>query len=321
MQPTEKRGTDRATPRRLAGVALCFLLAAAAASFPVMADQVVYFVNGKAMTVKTIEKGPKITVLEVEGGGRIGVPTLQIDRIEDLNVSPPPATVPVTAIIQQQPAPQQTAPAQVAVATPAGQAAAGPQAPAAGPGAGGKALGNGNLPAPPALGVGSDDPGDGAARPGGLRMPGQSGMYGPGAQAGPQGAASRYNGALGNPSALQRRQRANFGRGRPGAQPGAATYYQPGAPGQGTQPPGNSGQPAAGQGNGQAAPPPPAAGASAGNGQQSAPPPQAPTPPPQAQPQPPPPNPDPGQNDQGADDAGSDDSQQQGSSDGGSNQN
>jgi hypothetical protein len=52
MQPTEKRGTDRATPRRLAGVALCFLLAAAAASFPVMADQVVYFVNGKANTVK-----------------------------------------------------------------------------------------------------------------------------------------------------------------------------------------------------------------------------------------------------------------------------
>ncbi len=48
-----------------------------------LADQIVYFQNGKAIMVKSIEKGDKLTILEVEGGGKIGVPTSQIVRIED----------------------------------------------------------------------------------------------------------------------------------------------------------------------------------------------------------------------------------------------
>ncbi len=65
------------------------------------ADQVVYFVNGKAIIVKSLEKGGKFTVLEMEGGGRIGVPTDQIAKIEDYVVSAP---------VVVQAAPQQTAP-------------------------------------------------------------------------------------------------------------------------------------------------------------------------------------------------------------------
>ena len=334
MRSTEKLGTIRGVSRRHAGVACCVVLAAAASGLPAMADQVVYFVNGKAMTVKSVEKGPKVTVLEVEGGGRIGVPTLQIERIEDLTVSPPPATMPATAIIQPPPAPQApgaqppaaqpTGPSQAAVGTTAPQAAPPQQPPAVGPSSGGKVQGNGNLPGPSALSVGPDEPED--ARPGGLKTPGQAGVYAPGGQDRSEGAASRYNGGLGNPAGLQRRLRPNLGHGRPGTQPNSGVYYRPG---QGNQAPGNNGQPAAGQqpgqtpngqGNGQGSAAP-SSGSAAGSGQQSAPPAQAPAPPPQAQPQPPPQDPDPGQNDPGADDAGSDDSQQQGSSDGGSNQN
>jgi len=68
---------------------------------PAAADQVVYFVNGKAITVKKVERGDRLTILEIDGGGRIGVPTAQIDRIEELQLSPqstavvaPPAAVP-----------------------------------------------------------------------------------------------------------------------------------------------------------------------------------------------------------------------------------
>ena len=57
------------------------------ASAVVRADQIVYFVNGKAMTVKAVEKGERFTTLEMEGGGRIGVPTDQIVRIEEYQVS------------------------------------------------------------------------------------------------------------------------------------------------------------------------------------------------------------------------------------------
>ncbi|MGH9749258.1 MAG: hypothetical protein ACRD6R_04975, partial [Candidatus Polarisedimenticolia bacterium] len=96
--------------------AATFLGAAGAAS----ADQIVYFVNGKAMMVRSVEKGEKFTVLEVEGGGRIGVPTEQIARIEEYQVSPPQAPaqtalVPVPAAVfapaaMQAPAPGQAAP-------------------------------------------------------------------------------------------------------------------------------------------------------------------------------------------------------------------
>ena len=60
------------------------------------ADQVVYFVNGKAIMVKSVEKGDKFTVLEMDGGGRMGVPTEQIVRIEEYEVSA--AGAPVAAI-------------------------------------------------------------------------------------------------------------------------------------------------------------------------------------------------------------------------------
>jgi hypothetical protein len=114
-QPKKRNGTNamksrkrtrRTTDHRLRA-GLAFLAATALLSVPALADQIVYFVNGKAMTVKSIEKGAKFTVLEVDGGGRVGVPTDQIARIEDLEtISPyvaqapaaqaavPPAAVP-----------------------------------------------------------------------------------------------------------------------------------------------------------------------------------------------------------------------------------
>jgi hypothetical protein len=59
------------------------------------ADQIVYFANGKAIQVKSVESQDKFTILEMEGGGKIGVPTEQIARIEDLTVpSPAPAVLP-----------------------------------------------------------------------------------------------------------------------------------------------------------------------------------------------------------------------------------
>ncbi len=69
-------------------VAAAVLLVAGAFSLAI-ADQVVYFSNGKAMMVKKIETGDLITILEIEGGGRIGVPTSQIVRIEEYAVSKP----------------------------------------------------------------------------------------------------------------------------------------------------------------------------------------------------------------------------------------
>src|SRR5213594_2880710 len=83
---------------------LAMLLSCAAASFA-FADQVVYFVNGKAIMVKSVEKGDKFTVLEMDGGGRIGVPTDQISRIEDYAVSEPVATPPQMAAVPAPPAP------------------------------------------------------------------------------------------------------------------------------------------------------------------------------------------------------------------------
>jgi len=98
------------------------------------ADQVVYFVNGKAIMVKSVEKGEKFTILEMDGGGRIGVPTDQISKIEDFAVSEP---VPVQAAV---------APPQVvsAVVPPLPARPAGPSTPISptsmtpGPGIGGR---------------------------------------------------------------------------------------------------------------------------------------------------------------------------------------
>jgi len=86
----------------LAAALLCASLA------PSFADQIVYFVNGKAITVKSVEKGEKFTVLEMEGGGRVGVPTDQIARIEDYVVTEPVAA-PVAAPVAQAAPPSQAA--------------------------------------------------------------------------------------------------------------------------------------------------------------------------------------------------------------------
>jgi len=111
---------------------------------PAAADQVVYFVNGKAMTVKKVEKGDRITILEVDGGGRIGIPSEQIDRIEDLVLSnpapavaaPPSPLLPAGGIgPQAQPASTVTTTAATGVAAPPPTAAAGA---AVGPMIGGK---------------------------------------------------------------------------------------------------------------------------------------------------------------------------------------
>ena len=86
------------------------LLLAGAFSLAI-ADQVVYFSNGKAIMVKKIEVRDSITILEIEGGGRIGVPTAQIVRIEEYAVSkpddvrPPAAQQPRTAARAQPAAP------------------------------------------------------------------------------------------------------------------------------------------------------------------------------------------------------------------------
>jgi sulfur carrier protein ThiS len=93
---------------------LLTVLAGLLASVPASADQVVYFVNGKAITVKSVEKGDRLTILEIEGGGRIGVPTAQIARIEDLQLSAPAQGVAAPPV---QVAPTQNAPVAPAVNT------------------------------------------------------------------------------------------------------------------------------------------------------------------------------------------------------------
>ena len=107
---------------------LILIAAAVALSLvsPALADQVVYFVNGKAIMVKSVEKGEKFTVLEMDGGGKMGVPTDQISRIEDYVLSAP-------AVPQYVPPPPVQAPVQSATQTPM-QAPA--QAPGVAPGPG-----------------------------------------------------------------------------------------------------------------------------------------------------------------------------------------
>lgn len=77
-----------------AGLLAGFLVLVAAVPKVIFADQVVYFVNGKAMMVKSIERGPKFSILEVDGGGKIGIPNEQIDRIEEYQVQPAGAAIP-----------------------------------------------------------------------------------------------------------------------------------------------------------------------------------------------------------------------------------
>lgn len=136
--------------------AIAILIAAALLS-PASADQIVYFVNGKAITVKSVEKGPKITVLEVEGGGRIGVPSEQIEKIEDLQPASPGVgyTPPVAA-------PPVTAPAAIINNPPVGATnpATTPTPPTAspvatGPGTGGHMGAPGSMPTQP-IGIGGD---------------------------------------------------------------------------------------------------------------------------------------------------------------------
>src|SRR5437773_4742001 len=84
----------------LLGTLAIFVIGPAAA----FADQVVYFLNGKAMMVKSVEKGEKLTILEMDGGGKIGVPTAQIAKIEEYQIGPPPgpiASVPITPPVAQ----------------------------------------------------------------------------------------------------------------------------------------------------------------------------------------------------------------------------
>jgi hypothetical protein len=272
------------------------LLALLVAAAPARADQVVYFVNGKAMTVKSVERGDRVTILEIEGGGRIGVPSVQIDRVEELQLSAPAtAVVPPPA---PAPAPVQPATSLQANAGATGNAAA-PAMDAVVPGA----------VAPPsglAVDPKTAPPAHAAGRPGGPLTAEQleggpppqalPPAYNPGAarggQFGMQGGAigigsrlnNNFNGAIGRPDGPGRRLNTRlgpFGRVRP------PVSAPPAPPGQSQQPSGQGAAPPASapSGGSAAAPPPPA----------------APQPPP-ASPQPPPDN---SQSEQGADNGSS----------------
>ncbi|MFQ5878220.1 MAG: hypothetical protein ACE5JH_11140, partial [Acidobacteriota bacterium] len=82
---------------------------------PASADKVVYFLHGKAIRVKSVQKGDRFTVLELEGGGTLGVPTSRIARIEEYEISAP---------IVQAPASGTPLVAGAATSSPAGAAAA-----------------------------------------------------------------------------------------------------------------------------------------------------------------------------------------------------
>src|SRR5436190_20919125 len=132
-------GESRMSSRRLVPFAIVLLCAAVPLSF---ADQVVYFVNGKAIMVKSVEKGEKFTIPEMEGGGKVGVPTDQISKIEDFAITAPqavpaqsaPVPAAVAPIVAAGPAPAAAPPA-VASALPTDPSMA------AGPGIGGRPAG------------------------------------------------------------------------------------------------------------------------------------------------------------------------------------
>ena len=275
--------------------AACMLLG----PVPARADQVVYFLNGKAITVKKVEKGDKVTILEIEGGGRIGIPTVQIDRIEELSLSPTVMPAPQTQVTAILPAPPQP----VANTVPQPPASAMP----AGPGTGGHALAQNSaqrLAQPLSVG---DDPDAPRGRPDAAGPQAQPQAGQAGAQAIPPGMMgpqmNRAN-MLGGPGSLQRRNRPgnNYGRGRLPA----GAYLNPGASPQGTPANGAPGQQngAPGQANGTT----PQSGAGAQNGANqgspsgqpaAAQPPPQPAQPPVVSPPPPPPpsDPDPGEAD------------------------
>jgi hypothetical protein len=131
LEASGLRRLEMDTNRSRHGLTLAVLFAATvvfAGAPAALADQIVYFQNGKAITVKSVEKGDKLTILEMDGGGKIGVPTAQIVRIEDYlvtangavpgtGVAVPTQSAPIAA------APPANAPAQaIAVTQPADRA-------------------------------------------------------------------------------------------------------------------------------------------------------------------------------------------------------
>jgi len=220
------------------------MIAGLALATPAAADQVVYFVNGKAMTVKMVEKGDRITILEVEGGGRIGIPSEQIARIEELLLSnpapavpaPPPPILPAGGIGPQAQSAATTS-ATPGVAPPPTTAAAGV---AVGPMIGGKATQPGGaLAGLQPLAVGATD------EEGPIKAP-ASAMLPPGARSNPQTGpgmppARRFN-ARGNPYGRMRPPPVNY---VPQGQAGAATATAAGArPATAAPPPPPSPEPA-----------------------------------------------------------------------------
>jgi hypothetical protein len=222
--------------RRLLTLGAIVLSAALPLSF---ADQIVYFVNGKGIVVKSVEKGEKFTVLEMEGGGKVGVPTDQILRFEDVVAPTPPAAPVAPPQASSAPAPvqQQVTAAPVAAPAPAQAAAAsaGPPVPSMipGPGLGGRPVGGGlneGLARATPLDVGGN-----SANPVAQQRPAPQTQPGPGQS----GAGGQMLGrtAGGRPNLGDIRNRL---AGRPGLGPGgrrAAMMNRAGTPASGAQTP------------------------------------------------------------------------------------
>jgi len=223
-----------------------FLVAAAlvASGAAARADQIVYFVNGKAITVKKVEKGDRLTILEIEGGGRIGIPTVQIDRIEELAVA---AAVPQVAVPAVLPAPQPEPQAANQIPPPPAAASTLP----AGPGTGGRVAANSPAngakplafggdpseeaaPVRPRPGFQSTPPGNGGSTT--AMTPGQQNQRnsnmmtgGPGAfQRGRPGGRNGKNGRLPAAAYLPPKNDPGSAAGAPAGQPGAAQQPPPG---------------------------------------------------------------------------------------------
>jgi hypothetical protein len=231
------------------GVRLNPILAAALAfslASPLCADQVVYFINGKAIMVKSVEKGDKFTVLEMDGGGKMGVPTDQIARIEEYVLSAPGAPQAAPAAPQvapaQAPAVVQAPPAAQVTGIPANMPPVAPTIP--GPGMGGRPM---DTHGKGMAGLHPLDLSGGAAPLPGLQRPAPPANAGP-AMGGGSAAAVRGNPMqrnLGNPAGRRFAGRPGMqGRGA-GRQPDVNRYLPPtaAAPGQ-NQPPAQGQQPA-----------------------------------------------------------------------------
>ena len=225
------------------------------------ADQVVYFVNGKAMMVKSVERGERFTILEMEGGGKMGVPTEQILKIEEYQVQAPVVQAPMAAPVAQIP---------IVQATPAQLAGGAPTVPAVpGPGVGGvpQAPGQGAQGAMP-LNIGGAGQGYQSQRPqqafanrpvlGGpagalLPAPGyqRPALYGPGGRKlGRQGMGRRGGPAPYAPPGAQPGQTTNSPSGGSGGQQTTSPQDPPDDPGdpdgQGNEEPGQQEPPAGG---------------------------------------------------------------------------